>query len=199
MSINEDSKKRFLEKIVILFSFIRCLPHLVVFYSHGNRLIIQSDCHYWLQRLRKNYGSAFGFIYLLTYFPHFRNLFYYRMGKGTFFLNVICPQMDSLLIRTDKIGNYFYITHGFATAIGAEYIGDNCHIFQHVTIGYSDNGGPTILNNVIIKPGAIIIGKITIGNNVVIGAGATVFRDVPDNCTVFPPTSLIMRWGKSYD
>lgn len=37
------------------------------------------------------------------------------------------------------------------------------------------------MNNVIIYPGAVIVGDIEIGNNVVIGANAVVVDNVPDN------------------
>ncbi len=57
-------------------------------------------------------------------------------------------------------------------------------------------GFPTILDNVTIYAGAIVIGNITVGNNSVIGANATVFKNVPDNCTVLPGTSKIMQWRK---
>jgi serine O-acetyltransferase len=48
----------------------------------------------------------------------------------------------------------------------------------------SKAGVPTIGDNVIIFPGAKVVGNIRIGNNVVIGANATVINDVPDNCVV---------------
>ncbi len=67
-------------------------------------------------------------------------------------------------------------------------IGRNCSIHQGVTIGRvfagSKAGVPTIGDNVIIFPGAKVVGNIRIGNNVVIGANATVINDVPDNCVV---------------
>lgn len=68
-------------------------------------------------------------------------------------------------------------------------IGDNCNIFQNVTIGArfkngkADSLAPTIGNNVMIGAGAVIIGGIKIGNNVNIGANSVVISDVPDNCT----------------
>lgn len=40
----------------------------------------------------------------------------------------------------------------------------------------------------------MVIGNITIGNNVVIGANATVYFNVPDNCSVLPGTSKIFKW-----
>lgn len=67
-------------------------------------------------------------------------------------------------------------------------IGDYCSIHQGVTIGRKfageQKGVPTIGNNVIVFPGAKVIGNITVGNNVVIGANATVIADVPDNSVV---------------
>lgn len=186
--------KKILEIFIIALTFVRCLPHAIVFITHKNKATIRSDVQYWLSLRKKSYKPFIGLIYLLGYFPQFRNLFYYRLKKRTFFLNLICPKMSTLIINADHIGERLFIANGFATAIGAKSIGDKCHIYQQVTIGYSSNGGPTILNNVIIRPGAIILGNLVIGNNVVIGAGSTVFRDVPDNSTVYPPSSQIIKW-----
>ena len=67
-------------------------------------------------------------------------------------------------------------------------VGKNCSIHQGVTIGRvfagKKAGVPTIGDNVIIFPGAKVVGNIKVGNNVVIGANATVINDVPDNCVV---------------
>lgn len=66
-------------------------------------------------------------------------------------------------------------------------IGENCRIFQNVTIGakwpadHSPDGVPTIGDNVQIGAGAVLIGKIHIGNNCIVGANAVVTKDVPDN------------------
>lgn len=73
---------------------------------------------------------------------------------------------------------------------GGGVIGDGCTILQHVTIGsntLSDSegkGAPSIGNNVFIGAGACVIGNVRIGNDVRIGANTTVYKDVPDNCTV---------------
>lgn len=67
-----------------------------------------------------------------------------------------------------------------------------------VTIG-NNSGYPTILDNVRIHPGAVVVGNITIGNNVIIGANATVYKDVPDNCTVFTEHSRIIKWKSKTD
>jgi serine acetyltransferase len=60
-------------------------------------------------------------------------------------------------------------------------LGENCNIKQNVTIGQKDGQPPTIGNNVLIGPNAIIIGAVKIGDNAVIGAGAIVLEDVPAN------------------
>ncbi|MDM8553180.1 serine acetyltransferase [Desulfococcaceae bacterium HSG7] len=69
-------------------------------------------------------------------------------------------------------------------------IGNNCVLFQQVTIGSntladSNNiGAPVIGDNCYIAAGAKIIGNIKIGNNVRIGANAVVYKDVGDNAVV---------------
>ncbi len=76
-------------------------------------------------------------------------------------------------------------------------IGDDCTLFQQVTIGEENIGypgkAPHIGNNVYIGAGAKIIGPIHIGNNVRIGANAVVTKDVPDNCTVVGANRIISR------
>ena len=64
-------------------------------------------------------------------------------------------------------------------------IGENCDIYQNVTIGNrKGSGAPKIGKNVLIGAGAIIIGDIVIGDNAKIGAGAIVVKSIPENSTV---------------
>lgn len=184
-----------LVNILIFLNYIRCSPHIFLFYFHKNRSIIRADTFRWLKLYGRKYTQLTGFIYLLGLYPEFRNVFYNRIGITKYFLNFICPKLSTLTIGTKNIGEGLYIQHGFATGIGAKSIGKNCWINQQVSIGHFHGGCPTILDNVTIRTGAVIIGEITIGNNVVIGANATVFTDVPDNCTVFPPHSKVMHWN----
>ena len=62
-------------------------------------------------------------------------------------------------------------------------IGENCTLYQGVTIG--DRGGSggaaRIGNNVMIGAGAKLIGEITVGDNCRIGANTVVTRSMPDN------------------
>ena len=81
--------------------------------------------------------------------------------------------------------------HGLGSVVlQSTHIGDNCIIFQNVTIGKSfsartevqNRGGIcNIGNNCIIGAGAVILGSVTIGNNVKIGANAVVTHDIPSN------------------
>ena len=140
-----------------------------------------------------------GFIYLLSFHREFRNLFYARIGLTRYVLNLFCRKLPTLFIGTTNLGEGLFIRYGISTAIGAESIGKNCSIYQQVTIGAIVTGqNPTILDNVTIEPGAIIIGKITIGNNSTIGANATVLKDVPDNCTIYPAAPRVMNLNTFY-
>lgn len=83
---------------------------------------------------------------------------------------------------------------------GDATIGENCVIFQGVTIGSNSlkdskgHGAPIIGNNCYIGAGAAIIGKVRIGNNCRIGANAVVSSDISDNCVVvMQPSRIIIK------
>ena len=183
--------------IVFLLNIIRCIPHIIVFYLHKNKPVIGEDIKRGLILCKKKYGVLSGLIYLVSFERAFRNLFYYRVQPFDIILNIICPRLHAFRIDAGVIGPGLAISHGFASTIGARSIGKNCTIFQQVTLGAAGRVGfPTILDNVTIYAGAVVIGNVTIGNNVVIGANATVYKNVPDNSTVLPGTSKIMRWSR---
>jgi serine O-acetyltransferase len=159
------------------------------------------DLYRWLKIKLLTYKTVPGLIYLLTFYKEFRNVFYLRIGRSRHLLNPLCPKLNSLFLPTKSIKSGLYIEHGFSTIVAAESIGENCWINQQVTIGYKNRTeGPTILDNVTINAGAIVIGKITISNNVTIGAGAVVTKSVPSNCTVVGnPARIVRRDGGRVD
>ena len=88
-----------------------------------------------------------------------------------------------------KIGKNLFIDHGMGVVIGeTAEIGDNCTIYQGVTLGGTgkehNKRHPTLGDNVVVGAGAKVLGNITVGNNVKIGANSVVLKDVPDDCTV---------------
>lgn len=78
------------------------------------------------------------------------------------------------------------LPHGLHGIFISRYakIGENCWIYQNVTIGEVNKRAPVIGDGCLIGAGAVIIGGVKIGNCVKIGAGAVVSTDIPDGCTV---------------
>lgn len=74
-------------------------------------------------------------------------------------------------------------------------IGEGCSIYHEVTLGTGPTPGvPTIGNNVMIFPGAKILGGVTVGDGSHIGANAVVTKDVPPGSMVAsPPARAIPR------
>ncbi|MDI6857694.1 MAG: serine O-acetyltransferase [Dehalococcoidia bacterium] len=88
-----------------------------------------------------------------------------------------------------KIGEGLFIDHGMGIVIGeTAEIGDNCHLYQGVTLGGTstrrEKRHPTLGNNTVVGAGAEIIGAVVIGENARIGAGSVVVTNVPPNATV---------------
>ena len=100
------------------------------------------------------------------------------------------------------IGHGFFIDHGTGVVIGeTTEIGDNCTIYQGVTLGGTgkDIGKrhPTLQDNVMVGAGAKVLGPVIIGNNAKIAAGAVVLRDIPENSTaVGIPAKVVRKAGR---
>ena len=100
-----------------------------------------------------------------------------------------------------KIGKGLFIDHGTGVVIGeTSEIGDNCTIYQGVTLGGTgkDVGKrhPTLGNNVMVGAGAKVLGPIKVGDNSKIAAGAVVLKEIPENCTaVGIPARVVRRDG----
>lgn len=101
-----------------------------------------------------------------------------------------------------KIGKGLFIDHGSGVVIGeTTEIGDNCTIYQNVTLGGTgkDTGKrhPTLGNNVMVGAGARVLGPFKVGDNSKIAANAVVLSEVPPNCTaVGVPARVVRRNGQ---
>lgn len=103
------------------------------------------------------------------------------------------------------IGKGLFIDHGMGVIIGeTTVIGDNCTIYQGVTLGGTgkEKGKrhPTLGNNVMVGSGAKVLGPFTVGDNSKIAAGAVVLSEVPANSTcVGVPARIVKKEGVRVD
>lgn len=116
----------------------------------------------------------------------------YLIGRilSWFIEYVIRVLFSSDISCRSKIGPGLIIMHGHDIVIGADVvIGDNCKIFNGVTLGNKDiflsskGNQPLVGNNVVISTGAKILGALTIADNVIVGANAVVVKSCDTNST----------------
>lgn len=100
-----------------------------------------------------------------------------------------------------KIGKGLFIDHGTGVVIGeTAEIGDNCTIYQGVTLGgtgkETGKRHPTLGDNVMVGAGAKLLGGFKVGSGSKIAAGAVVLGEVPENSTaVGIPAHVVKRDG----
>lgn len=183
--------------ISLLLHFLKYFPHIVVYLLTPHKAIIDYEIYAWNNHLsQKQRKGIIAVVHLLASLPEFRSLFYFRTGAE--WLNFFAKGQNNLEFYTpsDKIGKGLMIWHGFSTVINVESMGDNCQIWQNVTIGKkntsADRNRPTIGNDVKITSGAIVIGDILLGDNCTIGAGAIATNDIPSKATVVNQPSRII-------
>ena len=88
------------------------------------------------------------------------------------------------------IGRRLFIDHGHGIVVGeTSTIGDDCTIYQGVTLGGTslqkgEKRHPTIENRVVIGAGAKVLGPFTVGSGAKIGSNAVVVEAVLPNTTV---------------
>ena len=97
-----------------------------------------------------------------------------------------------------KIGKNLFIDHGSGVVIGeTAEIGDNCTIYQNVTLGgtgkETGKRHPTLGNNVMVGAGARVLGPFKVGDNSKIAANAVVLTEVPPNCTAVGVPARVVK------
>ena len=156
--------------------------------------------------------AALSIIEVLTSYPGTQAVLLHRIAHFFWiigmpfvprYLSNISRQITGIEIHPGAtIGKNFFIDHGGGIVIGeTAEIGDNCLLYQGVTLGGTstkrEKRHPTLKNNVVIGAGAKIIGPITLGNNVKVGANSVVIHDVPDNSVVVGvPGRITSREGE---
>lgn len=110
--------------------------------------------------------------------------------------------MEYIFDKENTIGKNVRFAHnGIGTVIGPTVkIGNNCKIYQNVTLGanrkivngiITNEGYPEIEDDVIIYAGAIIVGPVKIGRGSVVGANSVVTEDIPKNSIVHVVRSVV--------
>src|SRR3989339_1704616 len=159
--------------------------------------------------------AAKNIVEVLLCYPGLHALWYYRFANWFYrhnrfttarLISAVARFFTGIEIHPGaEIGDRFFIDHGMGVVIGeTTIIGDDCLIYQGVTLGGTGNEvgkrHPTLLNNVVVGSGAKVLGNIVIGNNVRVGAGSVVITDVSDDCTVVGiPGRIVIRDGKKVE
>lgn len=133
--------------------------------------------------------------YIKLFSPRMFSVFLYRTSSFFFNKNMkVISKLFSLanflifkveISPQSIIGGGLFLPHPISIVIGANKIGNNCTIYQNVTIGaktldmdFNQEIRPILGDNVIIATGAVIIGGIVVGDNATIAANSVVTKDV---------------------
>lgn len=108
---------------------------------------------------------------------------------------MVCWQACIDMGVATKIGPGLQFTHGRGIVISPNaVIGANVRIFHGVTLAAKEVNGellaPTIEDDVVIGPGALIVGPVTIGRGSWIAGLSNVVEDVPAHSLVTPPKAV---------
>jgi len=185
---------------VAALSCVRLLPHIALLLLSPSREILWSDLDRYVEfcevrRPEAALERVVLFVWVMTYLPEYRNVFYFRHKILGHLLALLCPPMKSLALLAKKTcGPGLLVHHGFGTSVSAEEIGANFSIKQLATVGYVNNSTdcPRIGNNVSIGVGARVLGRVVIGDDVVIAPNSLVISDVPAGATVMGVPSKIV-------
>lgn len=113
-------------KIKLLFWSIILLPHFIAYSKSANKPIINEDVERWCSELNLVYNQRMGLLYLLSFKPQFRNLFFYRIKSHSNILKLLCPPDSSLTIADDCgfiEGGGAYFEHANGTHLSLRYLG----------------------------------------------------------------------------
>lgn len=186
---NKHQSPYLLMKLLFLNSIFKAILYSPIIFTYcwkrKNHFIEKDlDAAEKLCKWHRRDSRFLSYLNFICFLPEYRAVYLYRLGRMGNILSIIYSNKLLLFIHTSNIGGGLFIQHGHSTRIEAESIGENCQIWQNVTIGKKFSGGmrPRIGNNVKICTGACVLGDIHIGDNVTVGANAVVLSHIPDNC-----------------
>lgn len=182
-----------IKRLLAVINYPRTLPVYLCAVCSKHKNLIKADVARWNQIDGSQFSLFESLNWYMTYKKEFRNLIQHRLKNPSrtpiCFLHFIIARilwkpLETLYIYTEDIGGGLYIQHGFSTIITAAKIGENCRIYQQVTIGYKGDEVPVLEDNVSVACGAKVLGGITMHKNSLAAAGSVVVKDVPENAIV---------------
>jgi serine O-acetyltransferase len=136
---------------------------------------------------------------VLTCYPGFHAILLHRVAHrcwlggwrvmGRFISNVARTLTGIEIHPGATIGRRVFIDHGMGVVIGeTAEVGDECTIYQGVTLGGTSLGKgtkrhPTLGRGVIVSAGAKVLGGFTVGDGARVGSNAVLLQPVPAGAT----------------
>ncbi|MBF0198479.1 MAG: serine acetyltransferase [Planctomycetes bacterium] len=189
----------------IALEMIEALPEI--------RKVLECD----LEEVLNHDPAAKGIEEVLIAYPGFEALTVHRLAHYLHKRGVpLIPRMMSEIVHRDTgidihpaatIAPYCSIDHGTGLIVGeTTIIGQHVNLFHNVTLGAKSvtpefrgcKRHPTIGNNVIIYPGATVLGDVFVGDNTIIGGNVFLLEDCPENSKIYAkPPEMIRRTKKN--
>lgn len=161
-----------------------------------------------LASVRERDPAARSTLEVLTCYPGIHALIFHRIAhavwkRGWHWLGRFISHVSRFLTGIEihpgaVIGRRVFIDHGMGVVIGeTAEIGDDCTIYQAVTLGGTSlyrgtKRHPTLGRGVVVGAGAKVLGGFTVGDGAKIGSNAVVVKPVPAGATaVGNPARLI--------
>jgi serine O-acetyltransferase len=136
---------------------------------------------------------------VITCYPGVHALWLHRVSHGLWnmglkwiarLLSTLARWITGIEIHpAAKIGQRVFFDHGLGIVIGeTTEIGDDCTIYQGVTLGGTSlykgmKRHPTLGKGVVVSAGAKVLGGFTVGDGARIGSNAVVLKEIPAGAT----------------
>lgn len=152
-----------------------------------------------LASVRERDPAARSTLEVLTCYPGIHALIFHRIAHGAWvrewhwlgrFISHVSRFLTGIEIHPGAvIGRRVFIDHGMGVVIGeTAEIGDDCTIYQAVTLGGTSlyrgaKRHPTLGKGVVVGAGAKVLGGFSVGDGARIGSNAVVVKPVPAGAT----------------